>query len=52
MVVPAMTVTPEDVATNMAGSIVIEIGGVTIRAQRGIDLAWLRDVLKVVKAAK
>jgi hypothetical protein len=47
-----MTIMPEDVATNMAGSIVIEIGGVTIRAERGVDLDWLRDVLKAVKAAK
>jgi transposase len=52
MVVPAMTTMPENVAANMAGSIVIEIGGVTIRAQRGVDLGWLRDVLRAVKAAK
>jgi transposase len=56
MVVPAMTTMREagglDAAASSAGSIVIEIGGVAVRAQRGVDLGWLRDVLRAVKAAK
>jgi transposase len=31
--------------------ITIEIGGVVVRAARGVDLVWLRDVLRAVKAA-
>ncbi len=40
-------------ATAMSGSaaVSIEIGGVIVRAGPGVDLAWLRDVLQVVKAA-
>jgi transposase len=34
-----------------AASIVIEIAGAVVRAERGVDLCWLRDVLRVVKAA-
>jgi transposase len=33
------------------GVITIEIGGAVVRAARGADLAWLRDVLRCVKAA-
>ena len=40
-----------DAAANGPGSIVIEIVGATVRAQRGVDLGWLRDVLRAVKAA-
>jgi transposase len=36
---------------NGPGSIVIEIGGATVRAERGVDLGWLRDVLRAVRAA-
>lgn len=32
-------------------AITIEIGGAVVRAAPGIDLAWLRDVLRAVKAA-
>jgi transposase len=32
-------------------AITIEIGGAVVRAALGVDLAWLRDVLRVVKAA-
>jgi hypothetical protein len=32
-------------------AISIEIAGVVVRAERGVDLGWLRDVLLVVKAA-
>jgi transposase len=41
---------PAGVALGSA-AISIEIGGAIIRAAPGIDLAWLRDVLRVVKAA-
>jgi transposase len=32
-------------------SIAIEIAGVVVRAEPGVDLGWLRDVLRAVKAA-
>jgi transposase len=34
-----------------AGSIAIEIAGTVVHAEPGIDLGWLRDVLRAVKAA-
>src|SRR5947209_1575258 len=34
-----------------AGVITIEIGGAVVRAVRGADPLWLRDVLRAVKAA-
>ena len=53
--VPVVTTIREvgaaDAAANGPGSIVIEIAGATVRAQRGVDLGWLRDVLRAVKAA-
>jgi hypothetical protein len=33
------------------GLIVIEIAGAVVRVKPGIDLGWLRDVLRAVKAA-
>jgi transposase len=55
MFVPVVTTIREvgaaEAATNGPGSIVIEIAGATVRAQRGVDLGWLRDVLRAVKAA-
>jgi transposase len=55
MFVPVVTTIREvgasDAAANGPGSIVIEITGATVRAQRGVDLGWLRDVLRAVKAA-
>src|ERR1700682_3465036 len=41
---------PATVASSSA-IISIEIGGAIVRAAPGVDLAWLRDVLRVVKAA-
>jgi transposase len=32
-------------------TITIEIGGAVVRAAAGVDLAWLRDVLRAVRAA-
>jgi transposase len=33
------------------GSIEIEIAGAVVHAEPGVDLGWLRDVLRAVKAA-
>jgi transposase len=53
--VPVVAEEPNDRAmpATAAGSttVSIEIGGAIIRAAPGVDLAWLRDVLRVVKAA-
>lgn len=38
-------------AANRSGVITIEIAGAVVRADRGVDLGWLRDVLRTVKAA-
>ena len=38
-------------SANGAESIAIEIAGAVVRAERGVDLGWLRDVLRAVKAA-
>lgn len=38
-------------AVSGSATVLIEIGGALVRAARGVDLAWLRDVLRVVKAA-
>ena len=35
----------------VSGAITIEIAGAVVRAERGVDLGWLRDVLRTVKAA-
>jgi transposase len=54
MFVPVVTSTPTaDPAALPAGSssITIEISGVVVRAEPGVDLGWLRDVLRAVKAA-
>ncbi|MGA7388311.1 MAG: transposase [Pseudolabrys sp.] len=55
MFVPVVTTIREvgaaEAATNGLGSIVIEIVGARVRAQRGVDVGWLRDVLRAVKAA-
>src|ERR1700719_2043545 len=55
MFVPVVTELHRDevTATSAHGreGITIEIGGVVVRAARGVDPAWLRDVLRAVKAA-
>jgi transposase len=38
-------------AANRSGAISIEIAGAVVRAERGVDLDWLRDVVRAVKAA-
>jgi len=55
MFVPVVTATGDLGAAGSvarcAGSIVIEIAGAAVRADPGVDLGWLRDVLRAVKAA-
>jgi hypothetical protein len=55
MFVPVVTAKEElgaeGVATDHAGSIAIEIAGMVVRVEPGVDLGWLRDVLRAVKAA-
>lgn len=55
MFVPVVTTGREigttSVAANGAGSIVIEIAGAMVRVERGVDLGWLCDVLRAVRAA-
>lgn len=52
--VPVVTPARQDGAPAVvdgSGGVTIEIGGVVVRAARGIDPVWLRDVLRAVKAA-
>src|SRR5271165_6766178 len=54
--VPVVTASREvgraaSASANGPASIVIEIAGAVVRAERGVDLCWLRDVLRAVKAA-
>jgi hypothetical protein len=54
MFVPVVTAKGEPGAAGgiaNRGSIVIEIGGALVRAEPGVDVVWLRDVLRAVKAA-
>jgi transposase len=54
MFVPVVTGMPEAGPAALAtgrGSIAIEIAGVVVRAEPGVDLSWLRDVVRAVKAA-
>ena len=39
------------VRVTVSEAITIEIAGAKVRAERGVDLGWLRDVLRAVKAA-
>jgi hypothetical protein len=38
-------------SANGPASIVVEIAGAVVRAERGVDLGWLRDVLRAVRVA-
>lgn len=51
--VPVVTVDDDAMPWPASGSaaVAIEIGGAIVRAAPGVDLGWLRDVLRVVKAA-
>jgi transposase len=55
MFVPVVTAVRGEAAVAVAsggsGAITIEIGGAVVRADPGVDLGWLRDVLRAVKAA-
>jgi transposase len=48
---PRSAGTAAEAATRNATTISIEIGGAVVRAAAGVDLAWLRDVLRAVRAA-
>jgi len=51
-VVPAIhEVGAAGASANGPASIVIEIAGAVVRVERGVDLGWLRDVLRAVRAA-
>jgi transposase len=55
MFVPVVTAVADPDGANLVGKqtglIVIEIAGAVVRVEPGIDLGWLRDVLRAVKAA-
>ena len=55
MFVPVVTATgapgAADAVTHRTGSIAIEIAGAVVRAEPGVDLGWLRAVLRAVRAA-
>jgi transposase len=49
-----VVVGPQNVARTTkpaAGSITIEIADAVVRAERGVDVGWLADVLRAVRAA-
>jgi transposase len=43
--------TAAEATTQSSTTITIEIGGAVVRAAAGVDPAWLRDVLRAVRAA-
>jgi transposase len=53
--VPVVASLPADhstaVRTNAVGSITIEIAGAVVRAEPSVNLSWLADVLRAVRAA-
>jgi transposase len=55
MFVPIVRETRDDgvaaAAANRSEAISIEIAGAVVGVERGVDLGWLRDVLRAVKAA-
>jgi transposase len=51
MFVPVVT-TADGGKADGGGSIRIEIADAVVHAERGVDLGWLRDVLRAVKAAR
>ena len=53
MFVPVVTASREAVSATGERplAIAIEIAGAVVRAEPGVDLGWLRDVLRVVRAA-
>lgn len=53
MFAPVVTAVGHEVTlatTANCGAITIEIAGAVVRAERGVDLGWLRDVLRAVRA--
>ena len=54
MFVPVVTMSEERGGAGTivnGGSIAIEIAGMVVRVEPGVDVGWLRDVLRAVKAA-
>jgi transposase len=53
MFVPVVRAARDDgvaaAAANRSEAISMEIAGVVVRAERGVDLGWLRDVLRTVR---
>jgi transposase len=53
--VPVVTATEavgaSQAAADRKGTILIEIAGAVVRAEPGVDVGWLRDVLRAVRAA-
>jgi transposase len=53
MFVPVVMATQKPVAPKQsAPSIAIETAGIVVRAECGVDVGWLADVLRVVKALR
>jgi hypothetical protein len=53
MFVPVMLAAREPVAAQpSAPSITIETAGMVVRAECGVDVDWLADVLRAVKAVR
>jgi transposase len=44
-------VAPDKMAQPGAATITIEIAGVVVRAERGVDIGWLVDVVRALRAA-
>jgi transposase len=49
--VPVVVAAERTAAKPAVASVPIEIAGVVVRAERGMDIGWLVDVLRAVKAA-
>jgi transposase len=51
MFVPVVMAAPRPAATKpLAASITIEMAGIVVRAECGVDVGWLANVLRAVKA--
>lgn len=49
--VPVVVAPEKMVAEPAAATITIEIAGVVVRAERGVDIGWLVDVVRALRAA-
>jgi transposase len=50
--VPVVVAPEKIVAQPVAAAITIEIAGVMVRAERGVDIGWLVDVVRALRAAR